>query len=117
VIVICSISSPLVNWEIRPFYINLLYFPIKYNIPDWGASGYGKEFDSKEEFVRMAERLVEMYAVGTAVEILLNDEWQAGVVIRHDPPAVWVETEDGRAWFVTNRQRIKVASGKFASGK
>jgi hypothetical protein len=65
----------------------------------------------------MAERLVEMYAVGTAVEILLNERWQAGIVVRHEPPAVWVETGDGRSWFVTNRQRIKVASGQVASGK
>ncbi len=55
----------------------------------------------------MAERLTVLYAVGTAVEILLNDIWTPGVVIRHENPAVWVQTADGRAWFVTNRQRIR----------
>lgn len=56
---------------------------------------------------RMAERLVAMYPVGTAVQILQNDVWHSGIVIRHDHPAVWVQTADGRAWFVTNRQRIR----------
>ncbi len=65
----------------------------------------------------MAERLTEMYAVGTAVEILLDGAWTLGVVVRHDSPAVWVQTADGRAWFVTNRQRIKVASSRFAGDK
>lgn len=55
----------------------------------------------------MAERLTVLYAVGTAVEILLDGVWLPGVVIRHESPAVWVQTADGRAWFVTNRQRIK----------
>lgn len=55
----------------------------------------------------MARRLFELFPVGTAVEILLNDTWWSGVVVHHDHPAVWVETADGRAWFVTNRQRIR----------
>lgn len=59
----------------------------------------------------MAERLTILYAVGTAVEILLDGVWTSGVVIRHDSPAVWVQTADGRAWFVTNRQRIRVREG------
>lgn len=49
-----------------------------------------------------------MYPVGTAVAIFLADErWHEGVVVRHQPPAVWVRTGDGREWFVTNRQRIR----------
>lgn len=56
----------------------------------------------------MAARLEEMYAVGTAVEILLDEIWKTGVVIRHEKPAVWVQTTDGRDWFVTNRQRIRI---------
>lgn len=56
----------------------------------------------------MAERLVEMYAVGTAVQIWLAEKmWLPGVVTAHQPPAVWVRTTDGRSWFVTNRQRIR----------
>ncbi len=55
------------------------------------------------------QRLVEMYAIGTAVKILLaNDEWVNGRVIRHDHPAVWVQTADGQQWFVTNRRRIQL---------
>ncbi|GIK55134.1 MAG: hypothetical protein BroJett015_07970 [Chloroflexota bacterium] len=65
----------------------------------------------------MVERLTEVYAVGTAVEILLDDAWLAGVVVRHESPAVWVQTADGRAWFVTNRQRIRMAGGRFTGGK
>ncbi len=55
----------------------------------------------------MARRLFELFPVGTSVEILLHDAWWSGIVVRHDHPAVWVETADGRAWFVTNRQRIR----------
>jgi len=55
----------------------------------------------------MARRLSELYGVGTAVLILLNDEWQTGIVMAHQHPGIWVETTDGRRWFVTNRQRIK----------
>jgi len=56
----------------------------------------------------VAERLTEMYPVGTAVQIWPSEqEWLSGVVMDHQPPAVWVRTEDGRAWFVTNRRRIR----------
>ncbi len=56
----------------------------------------------------MAERLVELYAVGTAVEIWLGEHiWLPGVVVAHQPPAVWVQTQDGRPWFVTNGRRIR----------
>ncbi len=49
-----------------------------------------------------------MYAVGTAVEIWLGEQaWLRGVVVDHQSPAVWVRTEDGRSWFVTNRRRIR----------
>lgn len=59
--------------------------------------------------LQLAERLVDLYAVGTAVEILLDDRWLPGMVVRHEHPAVWVQTSDGRAWFVTNRQRIRLS--------
>ena len=49
-----------------------------------------------------------MYALGTAVQIWLGEQiWVSGVVVHHQAPAVWVRTEDGRAWFVTNRRRIR----------
>ncbi len=57
--------------------------------------------------VEMAKRLSELYGVETAVLILLNDDWRPGVVVAHQHPGIWVETVDGRRWFVTNRQRIK----------
>lgn len=57
----------------------------------------------------MAERLPVLYPVGTAVAILLADgRWHVGVVVRHQQPAVWVKTGDGREWFVTNRRRIRI---------
>lgn len=54
-------------------------------------------------------RLTERFPVGTAVEIYFEavDEWLVGVVIAHQPPAVWVQTADGRQWFVTNGRRIR----------
>jgi len=56
----------------------------------------------------VAQRLTEMYAVGTAVQIWLGEQiWLSGVVVAHQSPAVWVRTPDGRAWFVTNRRRIR----------
>ena len=58
----------------------------------------------------MVDRLTVLYPVGTAVE-LYRDEWVRGEVIAHQHPAVWVRTADGRSWFVTNRQRIRLMSG------
>lgn len=58
----------------------------------------------------MADRLTELYAVGTAVEIWLGEQiWLPGVVVAHQTPAVWVRTLSGRSWFVTNRRRIRLA--------
>ncbi|MCA9900679.1 MAG: hypothetical protein H6654_13560 [Ardenticatenaceae bacterium] len=57
----------------------------------------------------MAERLTELYAVGTAVQIWLGEQvWVDGTVVAHQSPAVWVRTVDGRSWFVTNRRRIRL---------
>jgi hypothetical protein len=56
----------------------------------------------------MAERMTELYPVGTAVEIWLGEQiWLPGVVVAHQPPAVWVRMLSGRSWFVTNRRRIR----------
>jgi hypothetical protein len=38
-----------------------------------------------------------------------RDDWQPAVVVRREPPGVWVRTADGRAWFVTNTYRIRPA--------
>lgn len=60
----------------------------------------------------MAERLVEMYPVHADVEILLDEQWVGGRVVRHDFPAVWVQTPPGYLWFVTNGRRIRRRSGE-----
>jgi hypothetical protein len=59
-------------------------------------------------------RLVELYLVGDEVEIYFADaeEWRPGVVIALQPPAVWVRTEDGAIWFVTNGRRIRRQTGQ-----
>ena len=54
-------------------------------------------------------RIYERYAPGDRVEIRFGDagEWRAAVVVRADPPGLWVMTADGREWFVTNTYRIR----------
>jgi hypothetical protein len=65
----------------------------------------------------MAQRLVDLYAVGERVEILLTidevDVWRAGRVAGHQFPAVWVVTDaDRRMWFVTNGKRIRPSAAR-----
>jgi len=55
----------------------------------------------------MAVRLVDLYPVGEAVEIVLDEVWVAGRVVRHEYPAVWVQTTNEDFWFVTNGRRIR----------
>ena len=60
----------------------------------------------------MAQRLIDIYAVGDRVEIVFTEddieEWRAGRVAGHQHPAVWVVTDgDRRLWFVTNGKRIR----------
>jgi hypothetical protein len=58
-------------------------------------------------------RLIDLYPVESRVEIMLGEaNWAAGIVIRHQPPGVWVQVQNGRSWFVTNRRRIR----PFAAG-
>ena len=66
----------------------------------------------------MASRLVDLYPLGSPVEILLAEQWRAGQIVRHDHPAVWVKTASGSLWFVTNRRRIRKRNltGKLAKG-
>jgi hypothetical protein len=58
----------------------------------------------------MSKRLVDLYPVETAVFLKLGENWVAGVVVRHQFPAVWVQTMDGRMWFVTNGGKIRRVS-------
>jgi hypothetical protein len=57
------------------------------------------------------KRIYETYDAGDRVEISFGarDDWQSAVVVRREPPGVWVRTADGRAWFVTNTYRIRPA--------
>ena len=56
----------------------------------------------------------DRYAPGDRVEIRFGGaegtEWQAAVVLRAEPPGLWVRTADGREWFVTNTYRIRPAA-------
>ena len=56
-------------------------------------------------------RTYERHAPGDRVEIRFGDagEWRAAVVVRADPPGLWVMTTDGQEWFVTNTYRIRPA--------
>ena len=59
-----------------------------------------------------SRRLVDRYPVGMLVEIMLADaRWRSGRVVRHDHPGLWVETEQGSHWFVTNGRHIRPPSG------
>lgn len=62
----------------------------------------------------MPKRIYETYAPGDRVEILFadksNDAWQPAVVLRTEPPGIWVETADGGRWFMTNTYRIRHAA-------
>jgi hypothetical protein len=60
----------------------------------------------------MAQRLVEVYALGDRVEIVFEidgeEVWRGGTVVGHQHPAVWVRTDqDRKLWFVTNGRRIR----------
>ncbi len=61
----------------------------------------------------MPARLTEVYRPGDAVDIYFTDaeEWRTGVVVALQHPGVWVQTEDGAVWFVTNRRRIRMREG------
>lgn len=58
----------------------------------------------------MSKRLTEKFPINQLVEIWFEriDIWIPGVIVRHQHPAVWVKTIDGREWFVTNGQRIRI---------
>ncbi|MFW5940425.1 MAG: hypothetical protein ACOC9C_00775 [Chloroflexota bacterium] len=59
----------------------------------------------------MVRRLVELYGPGDPVEIFLeggpDKGWTPGRVTERAFPGVWVQTDSGQRWFVTNRRRIR----------
>lgn len=82
------------------------------------ALGLGDHDNLAEWVAAMAEtprdtprRLVNLYAVGAKVEILVaSGEWAGGKVLRHDHPGIWVQTRDNAQWFVTNGGHIRRSS-------
>lgn len=63
----------------------------------------------------MSRRLVERFAVGIAVDVLLRtpagERWVPATVVAHAHPGVWVETANGARWFVTNGKRVRGSGG------
>ena len=61
----------------------------------------------------MPARLIALYPPGARVEIrFANDDnaaWQPAIVLRHEPPGMWVAAADGHRWFVTNTKRVRNA--------
>jgi hypothetical protein len=61
----------------------------------------------------MPQRIYDQYAPGDRVEIVLanqgEEEWRPAVVVRREPPGIWVRDDEGREWFMTNTYRIRAA--------
>jgi hypothetical protein len=59
----------------------------------------------------MPKRIYDQYAPGDRVEIHFGGEaaWRPAVVVRREPPGIWVRAEDGQEWFMTNTYRIRPA--------
>lgn len=59
----------------------------------------------------MAQRLVEIYPIGAAVEVCFQgdegDDWRPARIMALQHPGVWAMTADRRLWFVTNGKRIR----------
>lgn len=72
-------------------------------------------------FLSMPQRIYEQYAPGDRVEIVLanygEDEWQTAVVLRREPPGIWVRAAGGREWFMTNTYRIRPAPSEDKAPK
>ncbi len=59
----------------------------------------------------MAQRLVEIYRIGDAIEVCFQDDegddWRPAHIRDLQHPGVWAMTADRRLWFVTNGKRIR----------
>lgn len=60
----------------------------------------------------MSRRLIDLYPVETAVFIKIGEIWMRGIVVRHQFPAVWVQTDNGQMWFVTNGGKIRTVNSE-----
>ena len=62
----------------------------------------------------MPKHIYDQYTPGQRVEIAFANggeaEWQPAIVVRQEPPGIWVRTADGREWFMTNLYRIRPVS-------
>ena len=67
----------------------------------------------------MRRRIYEQFSIGDRVEIQVGhateSAWQPAVVLRREPPGIWVRTADGREWFMTNTYRIRPAGPDSAA--
>ncbi|MEM7116865.1 MAG: hypothetical protein AAF614_30825 [Chloroflexota bacterium] len=65
----------------------------------------------------MAQRLTDLYQSNDLVEIRFgnDDRWWLGRVRGHEPPGMWVETRNGRLWFVTNGRRVRAYASRGES--
>jgi hypothetical protein len=59
----------------------------------------------------MPKRIYEQYQPEDRVEIVFShlgeEKWRPAVVLRAEPPGIWVQTADGQHWFMTNTYRIR----------
>ncbi len=59
----------------------------------------------------MPPRLSDLYQPGDLVQICFeaadDDTWRPARVLGPQAPGLWVRTDDGRHWFVTNGRRIR----------
>jgi len=59
----------------------------------------------------MPRRIYDQYTPGQRVQIIFShrgeDTWQPAVVLRREPPGIWVRAADGQEWFMTNTYRIR----------
>jgi hypothetical protein len=62
----------------------------------------------------MPKHIYDQYRPGDKVEIIFahlgEEAWRPAVVLRAEPPGIWVQTADGQHWFMTNTYRIRPAS-------
>lgn len=56
----------------------------------------------------MVKRLSELYPPNSIVEFTFNGvQWRRAIVIKHDPPGVWLRDRAGQNWFLTNGRHIR----------
>ncbi|MEZ4766989.1 MAG: hypothetical protein R2844_00990 [Caldilineales bacterium] len=69
----------------------------------------------------MPPRLSDLYKRGDPVKICFEAEgdlqWRPARVLGPQPPGLWVQTPDGRHWFVTNGRRIRPDDGEAKGEK